>query len=71
MVICQMQVYKYNGPVNVMFQYTLDDLRERVQASENELIEGLKKLEALDMNGELKKYVHQKIPEFPISRCKR
>ncbi|CAB4032442.1 Sister chromatid cohesion DCC1, partial [Paramuricea clavata] len=32
-------------------RYTLEDLRERVQASEKELREGLKKLEALEMNG--------------------
>ena len=36
-----------------MFQYTLDDLRETIQASENELREGLIKLEALEIDGEL------------------
>ena len=37
-----------------MFQCTLEDLREKVQASDNELREGLKKLEALEIDGELK-----------------
>ena len=33
----------------------LEDLRENVQASENELKDGLKKLQALEIDGELKK----------------
>lgn len=37
------------------FQYSLEELRGKVQASENELREGLKKLEALEIDGELVK----------------
>lgn len=40
--------------IDLIFQYTLEDLQDNVQASENELREGLEKLEALEIDGELK-----------------